>query len=131
MVEKFKIIIFGASVTAYKILNFLDTNTTDIICFIDNLKSSNNEMFENKNVLLPEKVEDLIYDYIIIASSSKYRMMTEQLLNLSVNKNNIIQAYNYTGVLPTTFFYNDEIVKDLNYKKLFTDVSAFHRGYFG
>lgn len=130
MVNKFKIIIFGASETAYRKLNFLNTNTTDIICFIDNLKSRDNEMFEKKQILFPEKTENIIYDYIIIASSSKYRMMTKQLLSLSVNKNKIIQAYNYTAVLPTTFFYNDEIVKDLNYNKLFTDVSAFHRGYF-
>lgn len=101
---------------------------TDILGFIDNDEKRQQRMIKDKKVFSPDIVSCEEFDYIIVSAYTKYREISNQIENLGVDKQKIIQFYNYTRFFPRTFFYNDSVVRDDRYSELFVNFTDIRIG---
>ena len=85
-----KIIIFGAGVMGKRYASdpFIKN---DIIAFVDNNKDLWNTVYYDKPVISPDKLEDLEYDYIIIAIKNQQIVsdIRKQLISAGINESKI------------------------------------------
>lgn len=88
MSKKKKILIFGVGGGAKNAAPRLGS-TLDVVAFLDNDPQRQGRRFQGKPVHAPSAVNDLTWDEIHIASTSYYRAMADQLLNLGVPENKI------------------------------------------
>lgn len=121
-----RIIIWGTSLKAKRILNFLNYDKVEIIGFTDNnFNRPHIDNFIKEYSYIP--YEDILrkdYDYIVIASSA-FCEITDQLLFEGVFPEKIIQAYNCQYMLSDAlFFFNQLEVEEKKYE-IFTRFSTF------
>jgi hypothetical protein len=109
-----KVIIFGTGSGYYKLKMYF-RDDVKIIAFLDNNKSKWNTKFEEVLILNPTKIQDIDFDYIVIASSY-YEQITNQLQDLDVDIDKIISYYDEfnINVRSMDIFKNDM----LNIKKI-------------
>lgn len=116
-----KIVIFGTGISMQRMVESINYNSSKIIVYLDNNEYKIGEKINGIEIVRPNKVNQYFYDFVIIASV-EYVSITNQLLDLGVERNKIIQFYNFSFFLPRTFFFNDTIIKSDIFDKLFTDV---------
>ncbi len=92
---------------------------TEILGFIDSDKKKQQNKIFGKQVQHPDVIHEKAFDYIIIGAQMRYREISDQLERTGIDRQKIIQFYNYSLFFPRTFFYNDAVVKDDNYHFLF------------
>ena len=83
-----KVLIFGTG--KYSLENRAFFYEDEIIGYLDNNKSLQNLIIDNKKVFDPQKINDISFDYVCILSSRYAVEMTLQLLELGVQKEKII-----------------------------------------
>ena len=93
MNKKNKVIIFGASENSINLYNNINL-IYEIIAFCDNDKSKQNKKILDKNIYSPEfAINNLDFDYIIVASMSGLSSIVSQLINMNVKSEKIITKY--------------------------------------
>jgi uncharacterized protein (DUF1919 family) len=94
----YRIILFGAASGSDKIMKMLDFTKCVIIAYIDNDITKHHSKKNNIDILLPEEIINVDYDYIIL-TSQHYKQMKKQLIELNVDEKIIIekpsQLYKY------------------------------------
>lgn len=115
------VMIFGTGINMQRMINCINYNCAKVIAYIDNSEYKIGKKINQIKIIEPSQINKYSYDFIIIASID-YVRITNQLLGLGIGKDRIIQFYNFPYFLPRTFFFNDEIIKDNIFDKLFTDV---------
>lgn len=118
-----KILIFGTGESMHKIIKNINYEEVAIIAYIDNNSIKIGKKLNGIEIINPNEINNYEYDFIIIASTY-YNEITQQLMALGIDCNKIVQFYNYTFLLPNTFFFNDIIVENNNLSKIFLSVYA-------
>ncbi|TCT14025.1 macrocin-O-methyltransferase TylF [Natranaerovirga pectinivora] len=90
MNNKEKIIIFGTGEGSKKVLEIIDLDKVEILAFVDNDINKQGNKYNEVEIVNPEAIHSLSYDYIIIASMF-YEEILEQLLNMKIDKNKIVR----------------------------------------
>lgn len=88
------VLIFGTGSTCKFVLTTLKLKNVNIIAYVDNDQKKWNSSLNGIKILSPEKIKDLKYDFIIIASEF-YNEIYLQLLSMNVDKNKIVLFYKY------------------------------------
>lgn len=83
-----RILIFGTGNGGSNAAQHL-SKSARIVVFLDNNSARQGRRFKGKPVFAPALVSDLLWDEIHVASTSYYREMADQLLNLGVPENKI------------------------------------------
>lgn len=126
-----KVIIWGTSVKAKRILQYLDPDKAEIVGFTDNdFAKSYTEHFMKEYPYIPwEDIIEKTYDYIVIASSA-FCEITIQLLYHNVSSEKIIQAYNCQFMFPGTLFFFNRLERDQDKYDIFAklDTLCFEAG---
>lgn len=89
----YNIIIFGTGKTSMIVESGLNDNV-NILCYCDNDQSKWLNIHNNKQIISPEKIKGLEFDYIIIASQFN-ESIYNQLIELKVHEKKIFQFYKY------------------------------------
>ena len=93
MNKKNRVIIFGASENSINLYNNINL-IYEIIAFCDNDKSKQNKKIFNKNIYSPEfAINNLDFDYVIVASMSGLSSIVDQLMKMNVKNEKIITKY--------------------------------------
>ena len=87
-----KALIFGTGSSGKKLLPLIQKQY-QVIAFTDNDKNKWGKIFEGFPVYNPEKILEIDYDMIIIASAPGLGPITEQLLDMGVKRGNINNEY--------------------------------------
>lgn len=96
----YKLIVFGTGKTR-KVLESAFNDNVQIVAYLDNDKEKWNKTLNEKPILCPNKIKELSYDYVIIASQFNDSIYN-QLIGLGVENDKIFQ-YN----LYYMFSWND------------------------
>lgn len=129
-----KVFLFGTGKSAEIVERNLMTDHTEIIGFADNDSSKQNKLFKGKPVISPRQLREYAFDYIIIGSLH-YESISEQLVDLGIEKEKIISFYSpnfcdsraYTDIICQQT-WQMEVYKqtmDVKYEKLEKKLSAF------
>ena len=118
----FEVLIFGTGVNMQRMINYINYDCVNIAAYIDNDVNKIGKKIKDKEIISPMNINEYVYDYIIITSLGSYKEITEQLLNLKVDKEKIVQLYNGSYILDEVILFNDEQVINEDIKKLFTSV---------
>lgn len=121
-----RIIIWGTSLKARRVLHFLNYEKVEIIGFTDNyLFRPRVDNFIREYPYIPwEDILEEQYDYIVIASSA-FCEITNHLLFSGVSPEKIIQAYNCQFMLSDTLFFFNKPELDENKYEIFTRFGTF------
>lgn len=126
-----KIIIWGTSIKAKKLIHCLNFNKAEIIGFTDNdFSKTYSDCFIDGYPFIPwEDILKMQYDYIIIASSA-FCEITVQLLFHGVRSEKIIQAYNCQFMFPDALFFFNRLELDQDKYDVFArlDTLCFEAG---
>ncbi|KHD38324.1 hypothetical protein NL50_02130 [Clostridium acetobutylicum] len=114
---KEKILIFGTG-NYYKLSKEILSDFFEILAFVDNNKEKQDTVFENKKVICPEKIKEIPFDKIFIASMY-IDEITEQLIKLGIEEDKIISDATYMPV-----FYKK--ISRIKYKKDFQSRNKKH-----
>lgn len=82
------VVIFGTGGICEKIQYYF-TDKVNIVAYLDNNESKWNSLFKGKKIISPEKILEISFEYIIIASSY-YSEIYEQLIGMGILKKYII-----------------------------------------
>lgn len=121
-----RVIIWGTSIKARKILKFIDCEKVEIIGFTDNnLLRPHTDNFIRTYPYIPwEDILQLEYDYIVIASAA-FCEITDKLLFSNVPEEKIIQAYNCQYMFDDSLFFFNKLETDENKYEIFSRFSTF------
>lgn len=97
MNEKTKVVLFGLGKIYRTFLNLYDSSKVDIVALSDN-----NSWEWDKNVVKPEEIRELNFDYVIITCSF-FEDIKKQLLEYGINEEQIL---NYNDI------YNKLVIQD-------------------
>ncbi len=87
-----RIVIFGTGKSAEKVCKSIKNTTVEIVNFVDNNYNKHGKMFNDREIISPNDLVDLQYDYIVIAII-KYTSVIRQLLNIGVSADKIIPYF--------------------------------------
>lgn len=82
------ILIFGAGNTGREITRYIDKTKNKILFFVDNNVAKQDKYLLGRKIIGPEKIADLEYDYILIASNY-WKDIRKQLYSLGVDEKKI------------------------------------------
>lgn len=126
-----KIIIWGTSIKAKRMLRCLNFDKVEILGFTDNdfAKTYTENFIEEYSYIPWEEIIKQTYDYIVIASSA-FCEITIQLLYYNVLPEKIIQAYNCQFMFPDTLYFFNEMELDQGKYDIFAklDTLSFEAG---
>lgn len=88
----YKIVVFGIGSAYEKIKHYIDCSKSEVITFTDNNSERWNYKFENKEIISPNRLKEIEFDYILITSSYYYEI-SMQLIELGIEKERIIPYY--------------------------------------
>lgn len=88
-----KIIIFGTGATS-KVVESGLKDDIDIICYCDNDKSKWSQIHNERQVINPEVINTVEFDYVVIASQFN-EPIYQQLVDLGIEKERIFQFFKY------------------------------------
>lgn len=91
------VIIFGTGTTSKIVLSGLKDNI-NILYYCDNDKQKWGEIYNNVEIISPERIQRLNYDFIVIASQFNDEIYN-QLLEIGVCPNKIFQFFKYVDSL--------------------------------
>lgn len=101
------VIIFGTSKGKDEIESYLDFNKITVKGYIDNDVDKQSTMLNNKPIYSPSELENLNFDYIILASRTYQYEMQNQLLNLGIAIERIVMPPNPVGPTPKKLISED------------------------
>lgn len=125
----YNILIFGTGSGCNYLMNVLDINKVNILVYLDNDSSKWESFFCEKKIVSPSKIDDYLYDYIIIGSQYN-ESIYNQLLNMKVDKNKILQFYKFYDMLynPVKRYTNDYNIKVEEVETIITGISYTRAG---
>jgi len=88
-----RIIVFGTGSSAERLMNELNTDSVEILCFADNNPAKYQESFYERRVIPPSEIPSMDYDYIIIASQYSIEI-SNQLTKMGIPPDKIV-PYDY------------------------------------
>ncbi|PIH03745.1 chemotaxis protein [Clostridium combesii] len=100
----YKLIVFGTGSTSKFVTQLLDNNV-EILAYADNDNKKWSKSYYNKEIMNPEYINDLQYDFIVIASQFNEEIYS-QLLNIGIDKNKILQFFKFADLYCNTFKWN-------------------------
>lgn len=118
-----KVLIFGASEGGRKVVDMLREDNVEVLAYIDNDEEKVRKKLNGKEVILPEKISEFNYDYILIASMY-FNEIFDQLANLGIDESKIIQIYGLNSNASKNLIedlYNKQHLKREKYKNIFKD----------
>lgn len=118
--ELIDVLIFGTSKGSELVLGILDFNKVNIVAFLDNDETKQGCLIYNKKIISPYNIENIKYDYIIIASISFEIEMKYQLTSLGVSNRKIITPLNKVQGFKAGY-YKRLYKHFLDYKNVFTN----------
>lgn len=83
-----RLLIFGCGKKAKEISRYIDKRKNKILCYIDNDAQKVGKEYLGKTVVAPNDIQNLEYDYILIASIY-WKEMRQQLLELGIERKKI------------------------------------------
>lgn len=117
---------YGTGSEILKVSRVINTQNAIVTAFFD----ESDQIGLQKNIFADaimmkniEEIQDVEYDYIVIASY-EYDRITPLLQELGVAESSIIQFFNYHFYLIDEIFYKDIHIKEPIVKSLFIDVAA-------
>ena len=139
-----KVLIFGAGEGGRKVVDMLNEDNVEILGYIDNDERKTGQKIYGKEVMLPEKISEFNYDYILIASRY-FNEIFNQLINMGINESKIVEIYGLNSNASKDFIkgiYNKHHLKREKYKNIFKeeelhnviedyfvcDMNRFHKG---
>lgn len=66
------------------------TKQADIIAFADNDKNKWNDDYMGYPIIAPERIQSLVFDYLVIASDKYYREFYLQIIELGVPREKVV-----------------------------------------
>jgi len=88
-----KIVVFGTGdISDYCMKHFKTRKdkSVEIVAFVDNDTKKQGEFFYNREIISPEQLKNVAYDYIMIASDKYYREFYIQAIQLGISERQII-----------------------------------------
>jgi hypothetical protein len=117
---------YGTGSEILKVSRVINTQNAVVTAFFD----ESDQIGLQKNIFTDavmmkniEEIQDIEYDYIVIASY-EYDRITVVLQELGVAESSIIQFFNYHFYLIDEIFYKDIHIKEVNVRRLFLDLAA-------
>lgn len=109
-----KVIVFGLGKIYKAFLELYDSSKMDIIALSDN----NRKLLEslksnNKTIVIPEKIVEVQFDFIIV-TSSYYEQIANQLKGYGIREDSILNFYNLYQKLDDTVRGSFELINLLN-----------------
>lgn len=124
----YNILIFGTGKTKDEVISGLNENV-NILAYLDNDKSKWGKNINGKDILNPEEITKLDYDYVIIASQFNDSIYN-QLINMNIPENKIFQnfifqmyTYNYIKAA-----LGVAVLKEAHHKIYVTGISYASKG---
>ncbi|MDU4476654.1 chemotaxis protein [Clostridium sp.] len=119
----YNIIIFGSGSTSEAVTHSINSKV-NIVGYIDNDSNKWNE-----NIYPPNYIQELKYDFIIIASQYNNEIYN-QLINMNIDRRKIFEYTNFFLLMNNRFEYNVNLYKNNieKYKVLITGISYFKNG---
>lgn len=92
MINKYRVLIFGASASGEMMLDMLDSNKVSVIGFIDNNLSKEGSTIREVKIYKPDDIKLFDFDKIVIASSG-LNDIAKQLKSIGVKRYKIVKIY--------------------------------------
>lgn len=89
------ILIWGSGEGAKRIVNNIFEENVRIIAFVDNSVKMQGKDLYGKEIIAPDRVKSLLYDYLVIGTF-KYAEVNEQLKQLGLDDNRVINYYEFS-----------------------------------
>lgn len=89
------ILIWGSGEGAKRIVNNIFEENVRIIAFVDNSVKMQGKELYGKEIIAPDRVKSLLYDYLVIGTF-KYSEVNEQLSQLGLDDNRVINYYEFS-----------------------------------
>lgn len=106
----YKIIIFGTGRTANLVTQSLKENV-EVLAYTDNNHNKWGGEYFDKNIIAPQYINNIDYDFLVIGSQFNEDIYT-QLLNMGISKNKILQFFKFVDLSWNMFKYQmDSFVK--------------------
>lgn len=121
----YKIILFGTGKSSIMIESGLNEEV-EIICYLDNDKNKWNKILNGKNILNPDNIKNMDYDYVIIASQFNDPIY-EQLLSLEVEKDKIFQFHKYIDYMRNYIRLELKMLKSVSPDVIATGISYMQK----
>lgn len=125
-----KILVWGTGIKARRLCHYLDFDAVEIIGFTDNAENIRKELWDGYQYLSKEEALKSGYEYIVIASSF-YCEIATQLLSEGVDACKIVQSDNLQFMVPNTLYFFNQVVRDEEVYKIFTDINLLACKTFG
>ena len=93
MNRKIKVVIFGTSAGAKKLLELIDEDKVTCINYLDNDKKKHGSCINGIEIISPNKIGIKDYDFILLGSESYSLEMKDQLLSVGVEETKIIDIF--------------------------------------
>ncbi|WP_252234909.1 D-alanyl-lipoteichoic acid biosynthesis protein DltD [Clostridium sp. CH2] len=124
----YNIIIFGTGSTAERLSKNLNSNI-NILCYLDNDDKKWGNKFKGKLILEPKEINNLKYDYVVIASQFNSDIFS-QLIKYGVSSCKIFEYLDFLNNVYNPFEYKINLFEQnyLDYEVLITGISYFVTG---
>lgn len=125
----YNVIIFGTGKTCKVVESGLNEET-NIIAYCDNDKTKWNKKLKGKNIIPPSDLNNMNYDYIIIASQYN-ESIYNQLIEMKIENNKIFEFFKYVNTSNNIVLWNINsllLEDNRNVETLITGISYAQRG---
>ncbi|EPY6466781.1 chemotaxis protein [Clostridium sporogenes] len=124
----YDIIIFGTGSTSNFITGLLNDNV-EILAYVDNDSNKWGEYYYNKEIINPKYINEMEYDFIVIASQFNEEICN-QLLDMGINKKKIFQFFKFVDLYWNMFKWqmNSYIKCEKKIEMLATGISYTNLG---
>lgn len=112
-----KIVIFGTGSCCKEMLSKLNFENVEVKCFLDNDKSIQNTELLGIPVYNPEKVKEIEYDYVLVASEFILEILP-QLVSLGIELDKIIPAMYEDFIKSLEYRYSSTFTRIFNKRKV-------------
>ncbi|AVQ44398.1 TPA: chemotaxis protein [Clostridium sporogenes] len=99
----YKIIIFGTGRTSKLVTESLNDNV-EILAYTDNNNDKLGKKYFNKNIISPQCINNIDYDFLVIGSQFNEEIYI-QLLSMGIPKNKILQFFKFVDLSWNMFKY--------------------------
>lgn len=128
MITIYDVIVFGTGSTAEKMIKNLNKDV-NIICYVDNDSLKWNKKLKGKLILDPNEINNIKYDYVIIASQYNSEIFS-QLVELKISAEQIFEYLGFIKNQYNPFEYKMKLFEEniLSYESFITGISYFVSG---
>ena len=88
----FDIVVFGTGISSRKVLSAVKSNHARIVAFADNDFNKHGKTYEDKEIVNPQRLSEMRFDYILIAII-KFPAVIRQLMEMGIPREKILSYF--------------------------------------